>query len=227
MSSKINKTKDKIVEAALDLFYQQGYEEASIKEIVNKAQVSKGAFYHYFKSKDSVLAVVIDDHVQQFLAIANLVVANVSLDAQQKFNQLFIDFQKYKFKHFKQLIKFDFILRQEGNVKLRERLMKRSLSLLSVPISQIIKQGIKEKVFNTKYPEEAAGLVIYLSEYLRDDITQNFITLHKSPKNLMILKKKFGFYQDAVSRILGSDKLLLSINSSLITAAHMKFKKYI
>lgn len=48
-------TKGKIVAAAWQLFYEQGYEETTVDEIIRTAQISKGSFYHYFSGKDALL----------------------------------------------------------------------------------------------------------------------------------------------------------------------------
>ncbi len=48
-------TKGKIVSAAWQLFYQQGYDDTTIDEIVETSGTSRGSFYHYFTSKDDIL----------------------------------------------------------------------------------------------------------------------------------------------------------------------------
>ncbi len=48
-------TKSKIVSAAWKLFYEQGYENTTIEEIIFESGTSKGSFYHYFESKDALL----------------------------------------------------------------------------------------------------------------------------------------------------------------------------
>lgn len=49
-------TKGRIVSAAWRLFYEQGYENTTIEDIVYESGTSKGSFYHYFSSKDELLA---------------------------------------------------------------------------------------------------------------------------------------------------------------------------
>lgn len=49
-------TKGKIVSAAWQLFYQQGYDNTTIEEIVEVSGTSKGSFYHYFEGKDALLS---------------------------------------------------------------------------------------------------------------------------------------------------------------------------
>ncbi|GAA1226719.1 TetR/AcrR family transcriptional regulator [Kitasatospora nipponensis] len=53
-------TRAQIVDAADRLFYQQGYEHTSFATIAEAVQISRGNFYHHFKSKDRILDAVID-----------------------------------------------------------------------------------------------------------------------------------------------------------------------
>ena len=56
MSQKKTKTtKKKIVSAAWKLFYEQGYDNTTVDEIVERSETSKGSFYHYFEGKDALL----------------------------------------------------------------------------------------------------------------------------------------------------------------------------
>ena len=49
-------TKGKIVSAAWQLFYRQGYDDTTIDEIVEASGTSRGSFYHYFEGKDALLS---------------------------------------------------------------------------------------------------------------------------------------------------------------------------
>lgn len=53
---KTRNTKGKIISAAWKLFYDQGYENTTVDEIVEESGTSKGSFYHYFEGKDSLLS---------------------------------------------------------------------------------------------------------------------------------------------------------------------------
>ena len=54
MQQRSQKTHRQITESALALFSQKGYESTSVAEICAQAQVSKGAFYHHFKTKQAL-----------------------------------------------------------------------------------------------------------------------------------------------------------------------------
>ena len=49
-------TKGRIVDAAWRLFYEQGYEETTVEDIIYESATSKGSFYHYFEGKDALLS---------------------------------------------------------------------------------------------------------------------------------------------------------------------------
>ncbi len=56
-------TRAQIVEAADALFYRQGYDHTSFADIAEAVQISRGNFYYYFKTKDEILAAVIEQRL--------------------------------------------------------------------------------------------------------------------------------------------------------------------
>ncbi len=56
-------TRDHIIEAADQLFYRQGFEHTSFSNIADAVQISRGNFYHHFKSKDEILDAVINERL--------------------------------------------------------------------------------------------------------------------------------------------------------------------
>ena len=51
-----NQTKKRIVSAAWRLFYEQGYDDTTVDDIIRESGTSKGSFYHYFEGKDALLS---------------------------------------------------------------------------------------------------------------------------------------------------------------------------
>lgn len=65
-------TKGRIISAAWKLFYEQGYEDTTVEDIVFESETSKGSFYHYFDGKDALmgtLANVFDEKYEQLMAV--------------------------------------------------------------------------------------------------------------------------------------------------------------
>ena len=55
-------TKEKIIETAFKIFLDKGFSNCSMSDLVNETKLSKGAFYHHFKSKEDLYKSVIDTY---------------------------------------------------------------------------------------------------------------------------------------------------------------------
>lgn len=53
-----------IIDAAFELFANEGYTQTSIAAVAKKAGISKGLIYHYFDSKEAILEAIFDQLVQ-------------------------------------------------------------------------------------------------------------------------------------------------------------------
>lgn len=65
-------TKQRIVSAAWKLFYEQGYDDTTVDDIVFESGTSKGSFYHYFESKDALLGslnILFDEKYEELMNI--------------------------------------------------------------------------------------------------------------------------------------------------------------
>lgn len=60
MSQAPQATRDRIIETADQLFYQRGYAHTSFADIAAAVNLSRGNFYYHFKTKDEILAAVIE-----------------------------------------------------------------------------------------------------------------------------------------------------------------------
>ena len=49
-------TRSRIVSAAWELFYENGYDDTTVDDIVERSGTSRGSFYHYFAGKDALLS---------------------------------------------------------------------------------------------------------------------------------------------------------------------------
>ncbi|MEJ1295963.1 MAG: TetR/AcrR family transcriptional regulator [Candidatus Sedimenticola sp. (ex Thyasira tokunagai)] len=64
MPSKSEKTRQRIVNAANQLFYRKGYNRTSFTDIVEGADVPRGNIYYYFKTKDEMLLAVVNHRLE-------------------------------------------------------------------------------------------------------------------------------------------------------------------
>lgn len=70
MGKKPDETlRQRIIDCAWELFYEKGYANTTINDIIEKAETSKGGFYYYFKKKDDLLNslyVIFDREYEKF-----------------------------------------------------------------------------------------------------------------------------------------------------------------
>lgn len=59
-----DKTRTNIMEVAAAIFHQKGFKGTSLSDILNEAQISKGALYHHFSNKQELLYAVFDEVYQ-------------------------------------------------------------------------------------------------------------------------------------------------------------------
>jgi len=64
----MNDSREHILRTSLQLFLQSGFKEVTMKDIVEKTGLSKGAFYHYFSSKEQVFEEVISHFYANLLS---------------------------------------------------------------------------------------------------------------------------------------------------------------
>jgi AcrR family transcriptional regulator len=64
MQQRSEETRTKIMDAAIKLFSTRGYNKASVDNICEEAGISKGAFYHHFKSKQALFLALLDGWLQ-------------------------------------------------------------------------------------------------------------------------------------------------------------------
>ena len=59
------RTKTALIEAAINMFQQKGFEHARVSDIVSAAGVAQGTFYIYFRSKEEIFREICDDFINQ------------------------------------------------------------------------------------------------------------------------------------------------------------------
>ena len=64
VQARAEATRRRIIDAAIALFSEEGYGDTGLAAIMDRADVSKGAFYYHFESKDQILGEVLDKGIQ-------------------------------------------------------------------------------------------------------------------------------------------------------------------
>lgn len=124
--------KQLIMEKALELFAEKGFEATSIQQITEHCGISKGAFYLSFKSKDELILALIDFFMIQFTSNIDYTVKNTKNEDELLYNfYIFIfnsfhqhsDFAKILIKEQMQSFNEDFILKMRTYDQLMENVI--------------------------------------------------------------------------------------------------------
>jgi len=62
----LNKSKEKILASAKELFHENGFQQTSVDEILRKSGVTKSNFYYHFKSKEELGLIILDRFIQLY-----------------------------------------------------------------------------------------------------------------------------------------------------------------
>src|SRR5450759_4188626 len=81
--------RDEILDVAEGLIRTRGYEDMSVQSVQDELGCSRGAIYHYFKSKEAILAAVIDRMTAAGMTVLAPIAADASLSAAGKLQALF------------------------------------------------------------------------------------------------------------------------------------------
>jgi len=82
-------TRNHIINVSFGLFLQKSYKEVTMKEIVEKTELSKGAFYHYFDSKEQIYLEIINQ------AFSSLIYVDYSKFSRTSLYDFYHDYINY------------------------------------------------------------------------------------------------------------------------------------
>src|SRR5712691_1713827 len=88
--------RNEILDVAQRLVYTKGYEQMTIQDILDDLQISKGAFYHYFDSKQALLEALIERLLDEGVQLLLPIVDDPHLPALEKLQRLFDRLVRWK-----------------------------------------------------------------------------------------------------------------------------------
>jgi AcrR family transcriptional regulator len=155
-----------ILDVAQRYITAKGYEQMTTQDILEALQISRGAFYHYFESKQALLMALVERIGEQAEQLVLPIVSDRAMPAQDKLLRVFAVLNQYKQENLDLVLAFMRIWYADENALFRQKLYQARLKRLAPLLSQIIAQGVAEGVFTTAYPDHAARTMLSLLEDL-------------------------------------------------------------
>ncbi|QRZ25442.1 TetR/AcrR family transcriptional regulator [Vibrio sp. sp1] len=94
MNAKANDTRQHILDVGYELIVNRGFTSVGLSELLKKAAVPKGSFYHYFKSKEQFGEAMIQDYFTKYFERLNARFTNTELSGYQRLMSYFEEMVK-------------------------------------------------------------------------------------------------------------------------------------
>ena len=196
--------RNKILEAAGRLMYVKGYEQMSIQDILAEMQISKGAFYHYFSSKQALLEALIEQMAQQVFQVLIPIIKDDRLPASEKLRRVFDAASRWKTDRKEVLLSLVNVWYADENAILRQKSQAALLPVIAPMLTEVVCQGVREGVFHTSYPDQISGILFSLLQSFGDTLIAMIVQQDPTPDNLQRLETLSASHQDAMERLLGA-----------------------
>ncbi|MCW5950874.1 MAG: TetR/AcrR family transcriptional regulator [Propionibacteriaceae bacterium] len=194
--------RNELLDIALGLVQQVGYDAMSVESVTTAAGVAKGTFYHYFDSKEDLQFQLLERLGAELnRAIGAALATNPGNGAEQL--QTFMDASAaHKMAHFGQFLPLIFLYRRE-NDSLRHRLHEVWAAATRDLLVSIVAAGIEEGSFSVRDADATADLLTTLWYEGTDRVWLRSLERPDSAGFADSLLRGISSVQQAQTRILG------------------------
>src|SRR5437764_5479379 len=161
-----------ILDVAQRLVVTRGYEQMTIQDILDDLQISKGAFYHYFDSKQALLEALLERMQQELEPLLITLGQDSFLPALEKLRRFYAMLSRYKTGQKAFFLELVRVWYADDNAIVRQKMRAAGVKWITPWLVEIIRQGIQEGVFMTSYPDELGKVVLSLVESLTDALAE-------------------------------------------------------
>ena len=201
---EFNAKRNEILDFSLGLVYSKGYAQMTIQDILDGLHISRGALYHYFDSKETLLEALVNRMgkaaVETFLPILQ----DPHLTAIQKFRRYFEASAQWKSAGKAVILGMLRTWYTDDNTIVRQKMSAQSIKGTASILEPIIRQGMQEGVFSTRYPEQVAETIAGIAYGMADSMVGLMVADETAPVTLQKLETLLEAYFDTVERILGA-----------------------
>jgi AcrR family transcriptional regulator len=152
-----------ILDAARSVFFESGFQLATVDDVAARAEVSKGTVYLYFESKETILAHLLLEGLDDLIAVLEEAYApERDITPGERLRRLamgYLNFFQTNPHYFRLIMAFDRGRFQESvPIEVYEQVLARSLRGFHWVV-QAVQQGVNQGIFHVAEPRQAAAAV--------------------------------------------------------------------
>ena len=195
--------RDQLLENAARIFAQNGYEGTTVQQVIDSLGVSKGAFYHYFSSKEDLLDAVAESMTQEGLAAFCPILEDRTIPALERLIRYLNQSRQWRMNRMGLIGAMLRMLHRDENAIIRQKINSRAVEALRPLFTQLVADGVAEGVFHTPDPSEAAVLLLQLGNVYVETTVPLMLDAATEVGGVERIERRINFYLDAYERLLG------------------------
>jgi AcrR family transcriptional regulator len=209
--------RNQILDAAQRLVYTKGYQRMTLQDILADAQISSGAFYHYFDSKPAVLAAFIERIQEETEKPLLPIIHDPHLTAIEKLQGFFDMLDRLRIARKADVVKLMRVWYTEDNAIVRLKVDEAVVKQRAPLLTEIVRQGIREGSFTTAHPDQAGEVILSLLQGMGNTHAKLLLSVRQESdgatesRELSCIDDVVGSivathaaYMEAIERVLGA-----------------------
>ncbi|MBQ9950759.1 MAG: TetR/AcrR family transcriptional regulator [Clostridia bacterium] len=196
--------RDSILETAERLFFEKGYDQTSIQDILDELSLSKGGFYHHFQSKEAILSEICEKRVTNSLSELKMELSVMKASPIEKLNLLLRKvnlFDRDDTAFVAVLLKVCYV---DGDVRIRDRIRSVVNDQLTGYVNGVIEEGMQTGDFFVRNPGQIGAIILGMTANVDDSACRILAADPDNPDCIIEIAEQLNACRDAVETLLGA-----------------------
>ncbi len=193
-----------IMEAAVQLITDKGYESFSINQVVQTLGISKSSFFHHFKSKEALVDEIVAFVTEPVKESYNLAVADTGRTGKETMAELFSVSGAIKAGRKNSIRSLMQLFYKKENSGLLYQIVENSYALCVPYFEDIILRGCATGEFRLPYPQGTARHFLRLVMDMNEQIGRHLYTEGKGLDEWLILQNELLAFEHIASMLFGT-----------------------
>lgn len=212
--------KDAIMRTAEELFFEKGYAQTSIQDILSALNISKGGFYHYFDSKGALLEEISRQRSLLDIERIRAELYSGKFTPVQKLNLLLGALHIFNREDPEYIALVLRVSYMDGDVQFREQMRVFMMDCLRPMVDDVLREGMADESFFIRNPGQTGRLLMMLGYDVNDELCRILSRNVDNPECVIAIIDLLDAYREAVETIIGANfgsVLLFDVEHLMVT----------